>query len=288
MRIAALSIIAVTLAFAHPGKSEAQELVFPQVAGWKLAPEETIYNPNNLFDVIDGAADLYLEYDFVDLHIARYTKDEFEVKAEIYKHKSSADAFGIFSQERFADYHFIDLGLQGYIEKGVVNFLSGIFYVKISTIQEGTSAQQAILLIARAVDKHLKQSKTWPAMLASFPEAKKRTHSEQYIAKNFLGYSTLNRVYVSTYDNGSSFKAFVARFGTPEEAIKTLDSFVKALPKTALTRESRGIREIQDPNNGRIEVVLKGDFLFGVVSQEDGKGHDTFLNEFGNKLSSFK
>ena len=288
LKISALSLIAVIVFFVCPESAAAQESVFPQVGGWKLAPEETVYNPTNLFDVIDGAADLYLEYDFVDLHIGRYAKGELEIKVEIYKHGSSSDAFGIFSQERFADYHFIDLGVQGYLEKGALNFLSGIYYVKISTIQEGAAAQDAILLIAKAVDKHLKQSKAWPTMLATFPAGKKKAYSEQYIAKNFLGYSPLNRAYVTTYDDGQSFKAFVMRFGTSEEAMKTLDSFFKALPKNAVRRETSGKQEIQDPNNGRIEVVLKDGFLFGVVSQEAGMGHDTFLNEFGKKLSANK
>ena len=288
LKISALSLIAVIIFFVCPEFAAAQESVFPQVGGWKLAPEETVYNPTNLFDVIDGAADLYLEYDFVDLHIGRYTKGELEIKVEIYKHGSSADAFGIFSQERFADYHFIDLGVQGYLEKGALNFLSGIYYVKISTIQEGAAAQDALLLIAKAVDKHLKQNKAWPTMLATFPAGKKKAYSEQYVAKNFLGYSPLNGAYVTTYDDGYSFKAFVMRFGTSEEAIKTLDRFIKALPKNAVRRETAGKQEIQDPNNGRIEVVLKDGFLFGVVSQEAGMGHDTFLSEFGKKLSANK
>jgi len=288
LRTPRLSLIAAMVFFICPELTTAQELVFPQVPGWKLAPEETVYSPNNLFDVIDGAADLFLEYDFVDLRIARYTKDTLDIKVEIYKHGSSVDAFGIFSQERFADYHFIDLGVQGYMEKGVVNFLSGIFYIKISTIQEGSAAQDALLLIAKAVDRQLKQNKDWPTMLESFPAAKKKAYSEQYVAKNFLGYSALNRVFVSAYENGSSFRAFVINFGTPDEAIQTLDSFVKALPRNAVRRETSGRQEIQDPNNGQIEVVLKGNFLFGVVSTDTVKGHDAFLSEFGKQLSSIK
>jgi hypothetical protein len=266
----------------------AQQRVFPDVEGWKLAQEEQVYNPNNLFDVIDGAADLYLEYDFVDLHIGRYEKEDLEIKVEIYKHGSSVDAFGIFSQERFADYHFIDLGVQGYLEKGALNFLSGIYYVKISTIQEGPSAQVGMLLIANAVERHLQQSSAWPAILAAFPTEKKKAYSEQYIAKSFLGFGSLNCVFVASYDAGKAFKAFVITFGTPEEALKTLTSFENALPNNVTRKEIGGKQEIQDPNNGLIEVVQKGNYIFGVVSSEAGEGHDTFLKEFGKKFSSVK
>src|SRR5512137_1524240 len=98
--------------------AQKNEPQFPSVAGWKLAVEETVYTPNNLWDVIDGAADLFLEYNFVDLHIARYQQTaDLEIKVELYRHKSSVDAFGIYSQERYPDYHFIDLGTQGYADK---------------------------------------------------------------------------------------------------------------------------------------------------------------------------
>jgi hypothetical protein len=288
MRVYVLFLITLVLFYFWPQETATQERGFPHVEAWTLAQEETVYNPNNLFDVIDGAADLYLEYDFVDLHIGRYTKDSLEIKVELYKHGSSVDAFGVFSQERFADYHFIDLGVQGYLEKGALNFLSGAYYVKISTIQEGPPAQAGMLLIAGAVEKHLKQSNAWPAMLGAFPTEKKIAYSEQYIAKSFLGYSPFNSVFVASYDDGSAFKAFVIKFGSPKDALKTLASFENALPANAPRKKIGGKQEIQDPNNGLVEVVAKGNYIFGVVSPETGKTHDIFLNEFGKKLSSLK
>ena len=287
-RIFVLSLVVGMVLFVWPSNTTAQELAFPQVERWKLAQEETVYNPNNLFDVIDGAADLFLEYDFVDLHIGRYTKDELEIKVELYNHGSAVDAFGIYSQERFADYHFIDLGVQAYLEKGALNFLAGVYYVKISTIQEGSDAQDAMMLIAKAVEKHLKQGKVWPVMLAAFPAEKKKAYSEQYVAKNFLGYSPLNRAFVAGYDDGSPFKAFAIKFATPEEAHKAMASFVKALPKNAVRKETGRKQKIQDPNNGQVEVVLKGSYMYGVVGPEAGRSHDTFLDEFSRKLLSLK
>jgi hypothetical protein len=174
------------------------------------------------------------------------------------------------------------------LEKGALNFLTGIYYVKISTIQEGSAAQDAMLLIAKAVNRQLQQSNTWPALFAAFPTGRKAAYSEQYIAKSFLGYGPLNGAFVASYDDGSLFKAFVIKFETPEVAVKTLASFEKALPQNASRKEIGGKREIQDSNNGRIEIVLKGSYMFGVVSSETGNGHDAFLNEFGKLLSSIK
>jgi hypothetical protein len=288
MRLLAACFAAFLMCFVHPQTLRGQTLAFPKVDGWSLAQDETVYTPNNLFDVIDGAADLFLEYEFVDLHIGRYVKGDIEIKAELYKHGTSVDAFGMYSQERFADYHFIDLGVQGYQEKGALNFLSGSFYVKISTIQEGTPAQDAMLLIAKAVEKHLQQAKSFPSTLSAFPTEKKKPYSEQYVAKSFLGYGPLNRVYVAGYEGKELLRAFAIVFETPQNAITTLADLEKSLPKTAQLTKAGIKTVVSDPNNGTIEVLLQGKCMFGVVSQVAGQNHDRFLEEFGKKLSAIK
>ena len=126
--------------------SYAQESLFPQISGWKITQDDPVYTANNLWDIIDGAADLFLEYSFIDLHIARYiSTDSIEVKVELYRHASDVDAFGIYSQERDTGYHFIPLGIQGYIQQGVLNFLTGSYYIKLSTYRAGDKAQEALI-----------------------------------------------------------------------------------------------------------------------------------------------
>ena len=46
-----------------------------------------VYTADNLWEVINGAAELYLAYDFQDLHQAIYSADnEREVRVELYRH----------------------------------------------------------------------------------------------------------------------------------------------------------------------------------------------------------
>ena len=45
---------------------------FPQITGWKKSGEIRIFLPKNLYDYIDGGADLYLKYDFQELQVAEY------------------------------------------------------------------------------------------------------------------------------------------------------------------------------------------------------------------------
>ena len=42
---------------------------FPEVKDWNLTVLPDVYTPGNLWDLINGAAESYLSYNFVDLHL---------------------------------------------------------------------------------------------------------------------------------------------------------------------------------------------------------------------------
>jgi len=48
---------------------------FPEMAGWKQSGEIQIFSRANLYDYINGGADLYLKYDFQELKVADYVND---------------------------------------------------------------------------------------------------------------------------------------------------------------------------------------------------------------------
>ncbi len=75
----------------------AQDPVFPSLSGYKIKTDYPVYLPDNLWDFINGAADTYLAYGFVDLHVAEYKKGKNVIKAEIYRHSDNIMAFGIYS-----------------------------------------------------------------------------------------------------------------------------------------------------------------------------------------------
>jgi hypothetical protein len=285
MRTLAAAAILLFFSFGSVVSTGGDSSIFPKIPGWKLT-EETTYGPDNLWDAIDGAADLYLEYNFVDLHVGRYSEsDDFEVKVELYKHGSVADAFGIYSQERNTDYHFIDLGTQGYVDQGVMNFLCGVYYVKISTLQSGKEAQGALLMIGEKVEEHLKQPKDWPGPLRLLPSRGKEPNSEPYIAKNFLGYSALSNSYVATYDGKAPFKVFIIQQGSPERAKEALDDYAGGLPKGAVTEGKGGRFEVRDPHNGTLQMLLKNRYLAGLVGCGDRALCEKYLKELEENIA---
>ncbi len=281
-------IVGILIIFSPDSSAQSTSPVFPQIRGWKLTVDETVYTPNNLWDVIDGAADLFLEYNFVDLHIGRYLKSaDLEIKVELYRHKSAVDAFGMYSQERYPEYHFIDLGTQGYIEKGSLNFLRGEYYIKISTVQSEKAAQDGLRTIGDVLENHIKRAKSWPGLLAAFPARGKQANTEQYVARNFLGQSFFNNVFTAGYNDSTALKAFIIRMESSGEARKTIDTYLATLPKAGISRNEGGRVDVRDPHNGIVTFILSQGTIYGVIGAE-GQNSEALLTELGQSLAASK
>lgn len=259
--------------------------LFPAIDGWAIVKEGTVYTPDNLWDFIDGAAELYLAYGFVDLNIAEYRKPGVaDIRVELYRHKSTPDAFGIYSQERNPEYRFIDIATEGYTEEGVLNFLCGIYYVKISTHQQGEVVRTATLSIGREVERHLKQKTGWPSPLALFPKAGKEMRSESYIAVNFLGYAFLHSAYTARYTKPAPLSLFIIERESPLQAEQMLKEYLTALHSEAAAAPGE-VTQISDPNNGPVAVLLQDRYLCGTYNCSDPKARKEALGELREALS---
>jgi len=79
------------------------EVVLPEdnsVAGWVKSERLLRFEKNNLFDYIDGGAELFLEFGFDKLLVQRYKrvggKGDEEIAVEIYEMESPESALGIY------------------------------------------------------------------------------------------------------------------------------------------------------------------------------------------------
>ena len=190
---------------------EEKTFVFPKMGGWRQDGEPQVFSPRTLYEYINGAADLYLTYEFQDLNVAEYKGEgEAEMTVEVYRHGDSTQAFGIYSQERLADARFLDIGAQGYQEPNVLNFITGPYYVKINGYSTGAEDERTMLAFGRKMEEVLGGKSSLPKILSSFPGEGMKKNTEKFIFKNFLGYSYLHSGYMADYEvSGKKFKIFV-------------------------------------------------------------------------------
>jgi hypothetical protein len=242
----------------------AQDRLFPAVPGWRLTIDSSVYTPQNLWNLIDGSAELFLSYGFVDLTIGQYlTPDSLDVRVEAYRHASPTLAFGIYASERKPDYQFIEVGTQGYQENGILNFLSGEYYVKLSTHSSGTRANAAIRMIAIMMATALDRPREWPAGIRLLPVEGRQANSEAFVAQNLLGYSFLGNAFTALYGEGDGFLIFVIELPRKTEAEGAIKKYEAIIP--AASPRYGGTR-FQDPNNGPVTLLQRDTLLFGLVN----------------------
>jgi hypothetical protein len=265
------------------------KFVFPEVTEWKGPGEIQTFQPENLFEYINGAADLYLSYDFQELKVAEYQNDKrASVTVEVYRHKTSTQAFGIYSQERLANANFIDVGDQGYVENNVLNFLTGSYYVKISSYKTGAEDREILLTFANKVSEDLGEKGSLPSILSSFPEGGKKKNSEKFINHNFLGYSFLHSAFTADYElSGMKFKLFV--IGS-EEGNDCRDMIQKYLQQTGSPRKDvvEGRYTISDPYHGEIDLDWQGKYIWGILNVNDVSLRSKYLKLFEEELKKKK
>lgn len=139
-----------------------------EVGGWIWDGVEERYNERNLFDFIDGAAELYLAYNFRDLTVTRYRKNRRPLlEAQVYRMGSTEDAFGIFTFERQDPEAGIGQGSE--FGGGMLRFWKGDYFVSVFGEGEGPDVEAAVLELGQRIASSIKGTGDRPRLLRYLP-----------------------------------------------------------------------------------------------------------------------
>lgn len=278
----------------EPFSSKSKLLKFlPQFQGWFLSQEPEFYNPENLFEYINGASEAYLAYDFQGLLVSFYqrTKDqEPTITVEIYDMGETLNAYGIYSSERPTDGHFIDIGLEGYLENGTLYFFTSSYYIKIFSFLPPTESDKTVLLFGREIDKLIPKDRAWLPPERLFPSPGLKPHSIKFILKNFLGFHYLHHAWIASYErNGQSFEAFIVQAQNENEAIIMESTWKKEMASSAEKSADKNFIFYAINKYFKHTYLTRFDsFLLGLIrlTREDDELAFNFLKEFQAILKS--
>ncbi len=256
----------------------------PPVDGWTIDERVEVFNPDNLFERINGAAPLYLESGFREMTSMEYKKGEEYITIQAYRHATPEDTFGMYASERSPDLEFYPFAGEAQGDAGNVFFFAGNIYVKMWGYSEG-DISATLQQIARGLAGKIAPDAGYPAVLQAFPDANKVAHTEAYITSNYIGHEFLEHVYTTDYAaGGKKCQAFVIDAGTPEAARETLVKYY------AFARQSvdpqPGLQTIADRYNGDIPVIWQGRYIIGIFSPDGSPmpGAEAFLSSIASKL----
>ena len=265
MRPAWMILMALLLTGLTGRADENKKALFPTVKGWNLKVGEQVYTSDNLWNIINGAADAYLSYDFQKLYTAEYMNGEDQrLKVYIFEHSTPTNAFGIYSQERSNDYTFVPTGAQGFKNEDAYYFINGPYYVQISTNNQGLSSEMSSL--ARRIEQNIDYPGRLPQTLDHFPGKGLVKNSEKYIASNFMGYSYLHSAFVADYKKqDQSFRVFIIHPENQQAIGEMLTKYFDFVEQPADKREGEVIK-VEDPYNGKVWLYRHGGYLAGVMN----------------------
>jgi len=245
--------------------------LLPDVKSWKHSEEPQNYIPVNLFEYINGAAEIYLAYDFKELAVGQYQKEtsSASLSVEIYDMGNEKNSFGIYSAERYPESRFIPIGSQGYLEEGTLNFIAGRYYIKLLCFDCGEESDDILKSFSQEVVTKIKDKALLPPLLLSFPQEGLIKNSEKFILRNFLGYSFLHDGYVANYRlQDREFDCFIIEGKRGEDAQSMMEQYLDKKNALDIKKISSGY-VFKDRYYHNIYIARVGNYICGVMKIQD-------------------
>lgn len=245
--------------------------LLPDLDAWAQTEDPQTFFPETLFEYINGAAEIYLSYEFSQLIVAQYQKKAAEdtLAVEIYDMGSNRNSFGIYSAERYPENAFVDIGVEGYVEEGSLNFMVGRYYVKLLCFDCGEASDRVLRSFADDITSRAGDEGAFPDLLRVFPKDGRLPHTEKYILQNFMGYSFLHDGYLANYNLAElEFDAFLIEGKSEGEAAEMLEKYLQAKGKENVEKFPGGYH-LKDRYYHNIFIAQIGKHLCGVMKIDD-------------------
>ena len=154
---------------------------------------------DSLWAYIDGGADVYYGYNFVDVATTDYQKGQVSFVADIYHFDSPLNAYGLYSITRSADSKLIPLGMEGCVSPGQLQFAKGSYLIRLTGFDDSDASAKALADAAGELAKSIPGTDKAPQEFSLFPEANKIMPSDKYFALSFLQERFLSKVFARSY-----------------------------------------------------------------------------------------
>ena len=242
-----------TSAPADSGKIPSRELAglvqaSDQFSGFKKASEPAYYSRDTLFDYIDGGAELFLAYGFIELLVAEFVEDgnaAHRATLEIYNMGTIENAFGVSKAEQGGDRYKLPGGAEGRLGNGMLQFYKGTFYVNIFLPPTSKAFPAVAEQIGRTIEGRIKGSFSTPEFFDLLPLEHRVAGSENYTNKDFLGQPFFNRIASAHYSRGDKTYTVFLSIKPDKEAALSLKKY-----KEFLMQEEAYLGELQVGTQG--------------------------------------
>ncbi len=170
------------------GYTDLGTLLPKEINGWSVSEKDRLFNPETIFDYINGAGEVYRAYNFKSLLARQFSKEgQPNIIADLFDMGSSKDAYGIFTHS--IEEEEIAIGQGATYMGGLLSFWKDRFFVSLYAEEETAEAKEALFLLAEKVSSSIKSEGEIPRIVSLFPaedlDRTKIRYFHNYIILNY-------------------------------------------------------------------------------------------------------
>ncbi|MBW2641266.1 MAG: hypothetical protein JRE10_14210 [Deltaproteobacteria bacterium] len=255
---------------------------------WRMEGQSYAFLPQNLYEYINGEAEFFIAFGFIELTGANYTSvggDNDTVTIDIYDMGNKLNAFGVFQSKRGGQVSALNVGAASTGSDGYLAFYKNRFFVEIQAYIAGEKQKHGVETLAASIAAQLSGDNTPPWELLYLPEKNRIAGSERYIKGGILGHAFLDRGMVCDYRiQGQKITAFVAMLPSPRDAVHAVEqhrSFLLKSGEKCLPFDGVGNHGFvsEEPYHQKIIEAQAGAFVAGVYDLSTIEPGKTLLED---------
>ncbi|MDD4050433.1 MAG: hypothetical protein PHR28_00860 [candidate division Zixibacteria bacterium] len=162
--LALLTVVCATVSLAGTGLSD----YFPrsgETPDWTPVDTLLVFVGDDLYQMIDGGAEIYREYGFVRAGTQEFVdEDGHSVTIELYEMKGSVAAYGMFSFKARGEGQEIPMGNGGRQTDYYLNFWKGRYLATLTGLDTSSVTRGAVEALARALEKKIAENGELPIL----------------------------------------------------------------------------------------------------------------------------
>lgn len=249
------------------------------LGAWKRAEPADVYNKDNVFELIDGEAELYFPYGLKRVVAAEYAQEadpENTISIEVYELASLLDAFGVFSNYRDEESKPAQIGAEAVAGSTQVMFYQDVFFVKARSSK--TDQKEKLLQFAADLSKTLPQRLDPPSEPAVLDVKGVIPATRQYIGQSLLGYDFFKKGLLAKAfledtppPDAKPLRVFVIHEDSAKDAEAVIQKYVEYLNQNGAKSESlpadgeSKFLKAADPLHKGVLLKQKGAYIIGVA-----------------------
>jgi hypothetical protein len=223
-----------------------------EVAGWSISADIQTYPGKKVYDLIDGAGEVFMSYNFDTAATKEYTgPNDGIISVEIYQMKTVEDAYGIYAynRSRSAKSDQLDIPQAAFMDGAAGGLWKDRFYVHVFAQEDKPGVAESVKGFLTTISRRISSEGKLPDLFSAMELEGYKKGSARYLHtplalknlhfvsdENVLRLESTTQMVIADYSvKGRDFTGFVVVYPTAQAAIDAAASyskFIGAHPET--------------------------------------------------------